>query len=150
MIVGRHEVARSTPVHGVQKSEATAFLERLSVEHRTFAGMSGFDGSTGQVVALPDNAGRFAMVLIGLGDDPDPFAVAALNRYTEGTFVLGEGFAEKGDEEESPDERLLKDDELHWIREDLALQIDETMAVKARIRYRQPLEKATLYKTLSG
>jgi len=39
---------------------------------------------------------------------------------------------------------------LHWIREDLALQIDETMDVKARIRYRQPLEKATLYKTLSG
>ena len=39
---------------------------------------------------------------------------------------------------------------MHWIREDLALQIDETMDVKARIRYRQPLEKATLYKTLSG
>tara|TARA_R110002074_G_scaffold401877_2_gene602036 strand:- start:12596 stop:13786 length:1191 start_codon:yes stop_codon:yes gene_type:complete len=45
---------------------------------------------------------------------------------------------------------FVKDDELHWIREDLALQIDETMDVKARIRYRQPLEKATLYKTLSG
>ncbi|MBW2937833.1 tRNA 2-thiouridine(34) synthase MnmA [Aureisphaera sp. CAU 1614] len=45
---------------------------------------------------------------------------------------------------------FVKDDELHWIREDLALQIDETMDIKARIRYRQPLEKATLYKTLSG
>ena len=95
MIVGRHEVARSTPVHGVTKAEAASFLERLSVEHRTFAGMSGFDGGAGQVVALPDAAGRFAMVLIGLGDDPDPFAVAALSRYTEGTFVLGEGFADQ-------------------------------------------------------
>lgn len=45
---------------------------------------------------------------------------------------------------------FVKDDELHWIREDLTLQIDETIDVKARIRYRQPLEKATLYKTHSG
>lgn len=40
--------------------------------------------------------------------------------------------------------------ELHWIREDLALKADETMQVKARIRYRQPLENATLYKVDSG
>jgi tRNA-specific 2-thiouridylase len=45
---------------------------------------------------------------------------------------------------------FVKNDELHWIREDLALKVDETMDVKARIRYRQPLEKAKLYKTLSG
>ncbi len=40
--------------------------------------------------------------------------------------------------------------ELHWIRTDLALQADETMEVMARIRYRQPLQKATLYKIDSG
>ncbi len=45
---------------------------------------------------------------------------------------------------------FVKNDELHWIREDLALKIDETMDVMARIRYRQPLEKAKLYKTVSG
>ncbi len=95
MIVGRHEVARSTPVHGVKKADAVSFLERLSVEHRTFAGMSGFDGSPGQIVGLPDAAGRFAMILIGLGDEPDPFAVAGLNRFTEGTYALGEGFADQ-------------------------------------------------------
>ncbi|MDU8885524.1 tRNA 2-thiouridine(34) synthase MnmA [Yeosuana sp. MJ-SS3] len=40
--------------------------------------------------------------------------------------------------------------ELHWVREDLALAVDQTMTVKARIRYRQPLENATLYKVESG
>ena len=45
---------------------------------------------------------------------------------------------------------FVKNEEIHWIRKDLALQDDTSMEVKARIRYRQPLEKATLYKTISG
>jgi tRNA-specific 2-thiouridylase len=45
---------------------------------------------------------------------------------------------------------FVKDDELHWIRPDLALDVDGTMHVMARIRYRQPLQKATLYKIEGG
>ena len=45
---------------------------------------------------------------------------------------------------------FVGNDELHWIREDLALSEGETMNVEARIRYRQPLEKATLHKVASG
>ena len=45
---------------------------------------------------------------------------------------------------------FVSNDELHWVREDLVLQEDETLDVMARIRYRQPLEKATLYKVSSG
>ncbi|MCA0132018.1 tRNA 2-thiouridine(34) synthase MnmA [Winogradskyella alexanderae] len=45
---------------------------------------------------------------------------------------------------------FVTNDELHWIREDLALNNGETMAVKARIRYRQPLEEATLHKVHNG
>jgi len=45
---------------------------------------------------------------------------------------------------------FVSNEELHWIREDLKLQLDETMEVMARIRYRQPLEKATLYQVDSG
>lgn len=40
----------------------------------------------------------------------------------------------------------IGNDELHWIREDLTLKEGETMLVQARIRYRQPLQEATLYK----
>ena len=45
---------------------------------------------------------------------------------------------------------FVTNEELHWVREDLALNEDETMEVMARIRYRQPLEKATLHKVSSG
>ncbi|WP_370101247.1 tRNA 2-thiouridine(34) synthase MnmA [Xanthomarina gelatinilytica] len=45
---------------------------------------------------------------------------------------------------------FVSNDELHWVREDLKLQIDDTMDVMARIRYRQPLQKATLHQVDSG
>jgi tRNA-specific 2-thiouridylase len=40
--------------------------------------------------------------------------------------------------------------EIHWIRKDLQLQNGEKMEVQARIRYRQELQKATLYQFESG
>jgi tRNA-uridine 2-sulfurtransferase len=40
--------------------------------------------------------------------------------------------------------------EIHWIREDLALKNGETLNVKARIRYRQELQEATLFQFESG
>jgi tRNA-specific 2-thiouridylase len=45
---------------------------------------------------------------------------------------------------------FVSNEELHWVREDLELVSGETMAVHARIRYRQPLEEATLHKVDSG
>ncbi len=45
---------------------------------------------------------------------------------------------------------FVRNEELHWIREDLKLKEGETLSVLARIRYRQPLESAILYKVNSG
>jgi tRNA-specific 2-thiouridylase len=45
---------------------------------------------------------------------------------------------------------FVTNEELHWIREDLALEINQTLDVFVRIRYRQPLQKATLHKVSSG
>lgn len=44
----------------------------------------------------------------------------------------------------------IDNSEVHWIREDLRLKNGESMEVLARIRYRQPLEKATLYQFEEG
>ena len=44
----------------------------------------------------------------------------------------------------------IENSEVHWVREDLRLQNGELMNVKARIRYRQPLEEATLYQFEEG
>lgn len=45
---------------------------------------------------------------------------------------------------------FIEKTEVHWIREDLALANGETMNVMARIRYRQPLQSATLHQFESG
>lgn len=45
---------------------------------------------------------------------------------------------------------LVQPHEIHWIREDLRLKNGEQMNVMARIRYRQPLQSATLHQTEQG
>jgi tRNA-specific 2-thiouridylase len=40
--------------------------------------------------------------------------------------------------------------DIHWVREDMKLQVGETLQVKSRIRYRQPLEKAILHQRKNG
>lgn len=45
---------------------------------------------------------------------------------------------------------FIKDEELHWVRPDMALQPDERLEVMARIRYRQALQPAVLYKIEGG
>ncbi|MEG1022564.1 MAG: tRNA methyl transferase PRC-barrel domain-containing protein, partial [Myroides sp.] len=45
---------------------------------------------------------------------------------------------------------LVQPHEIHWVREDMRLNNGESMEVMARIRYRQPLQKATLYQTEKG
>ena len=45
---------------------------------------------------------------------------------------------------------FVQQPEVHWVREDLRLEVDQTLEVMARIRYRQPLQKATLHQTAAG
>ena len=45
---------------------------------------------------------------------------------------------------------FVEQSEVHWIREDLRLQTGQTMEVMARIRYRQPLQKAVLHQHPNG
>ena len=45
---------------------------------------------------------------------------------------------------------FVQNDDLHWVRPDLSLKPNEEHDVMARIRYRQPLEEATLFKSNKG
>ena len=45
---------------------------------------------------------------------------------------------------------LVQLDEIHWVRPDLKINNGESLAVMSRIRYRQKLEKATIYQTGLG
>ncbi len=48
------------------------------------------------------------------------------------------------------DALLVNSNEEHWIREDLKLSFNKSMIIMARIRYRQPLQKARLFKYKEG
>jgi tRNA-specific 2-thiouridylase len=45
---------------------------------------------------------------------------------------------------------FIQDSDLHWIREDLCMNPGDISEYDIRIRYRQPLEKATIYRKLDG
>mgnify|MGYP001073926586 FL=1 len=45
---------------------------------------------------------------------------------------------------------FIDKNEVHWVREDLTIKNGASLKVKARIRYRQPLENAILHQTLKG
>lgn len=45
---------------------------------------------------------------------------------------------------------FIKQDDIHWIREDLKMEAGERRTFDIRIRYRQPLEKGTLYMKEDG
>lgn len=83
---------------------------------------------------------------LAVGGTPEPLFVIDTD-VKENIIYTGQGKTHPG---------LLKralfvnDQELHWVREDLALITDETLEVDARIRYRQPLQKARLHKVDNG
>ncbi len=45
---------------------------------------------------------------------------------------------------------FIRVEEMHWIREDLAMQPGEARSYPTRIRYRQPLQQATLHRRQEG
>jgi len=45
---------------------------------------------------------------------------------------------------------FIPSEDVHWVRDDLTLKTGKTLTCKARIRYRQPLEDAKLYRTENG
>ena len=60
------------------------------------------------------------------------------------TFYVGEGKKRPGLLRYAL--KILKKD-IHWIRKDLKLKKGESSDFEVRIRYRQPLQKATIFQT---
>lgn len=83
---------------------------------------------------------------LAVGGTKEPLFVIETN-VDENVIYVGEGKNHKG---LYRNVLFVNNEEEHWIREDLTLKPNESMEVMARIRYRQPLEKAILYKVENG
>lgn len=83
---------------------------------------------------------------LGVGGTPLPLFVIATDTKTN-TIYTGQGSEHPGLNRQG---LKVEPDEIHWIREDLKMEIGEEREYMARIRYRQPLEKVTLYNKKDG
>ena len=83
---------------------------------------------------------------LAVGGTVDPLFVIDTD-VDENIIYAGEGKNHKG---LYRNVLLVKNEEIHWVREDLAIKDGESMNVKSRIRYRQALENAVLFKTVEG
>ncbi len=78
-----------------------------------------------------------------IGGTPEPLFVIDTD-VEENIIYVGQGKQHPGLYRRG---LVVKNHEVHWIREDLKLNSGETAEYLARIRYRQPLEKVTLHQT---
>lgn len=78
---------------------------------------------------------------LGIGGYAEPLFV--IDTDTEKNIIyVGEGNAHKGNFRQG---LFIAADFLHWLRPDRCLEIGQGKVFDVRIRYRQPLEKATLF-----
>ena len=103
----------------------------------------------GKVVGKHDGAHYFTIGQrkgLAVGGTVEPLFVLSTDTQNNIIYV-GEGANHPGLFRKAL--RVAKKD-IHWVREDLNLKEGATMQIDARIRYRQPLEKATLHYTVDG
>jgi len=83
---------------------------------------------------------------LNVGGTPEALFVIATNVETN-TIYTGQGSQHPGLFKKA---LFIEKSEVHWIRTDMVLPVGATMNVKARIRYRQPLQNATLHQFENG
>jgi len=83
---------------------------------------------------------------LAVGGTVEPLFVIATDVH-ENVLYVGEGKHHPGLYKTC---LFVREEELHWVRPDLALAVGENCSVLARIRYRQALEKAVIYRTDKG
>ncbi|WP_179345645.1 tRNA 2-thiouridine(34) synthase MnmA [Winogradskyella ursingii] len=108
-----------------------------------------YSTSDGKVVGTHQGAHYFTKGQrkgLGVGGTKEPLFVIETD-VVENVIYTGQGKNHPG---LYRNVLFVNNEELHWVREDLALVYGESLKVLARIRYRQSLENATLYKVSSG
>lgn len=83
---------------------------------------------------------------LDVGGRPEPLFVIGTDT-AENIIYVGQGKSHPGLYRRS---LFIPAGDEHWVRPDMALPVGAGMEVEARIRYRQPLERAVLYKFEQG
>ena len=139
------QIDKNHPVYQHSLPEGLSLEERLAFE----ANKINYTPEMGKVVGKHQGAHYFTIGQrkgLNVGGTTDPLFIIATD-VTTNTIYTGLTSHHPGLFRKA---LFISNSELHWVRTDLALANGESMQVMARIRYRQALQKATLYQFESG
>ena len=139
------EVDANEAIYSATKSNGYNTEEQLAIEAKSIS----YSPAMGKVVGKHQGAHYFTTGQrkgLNVGGTPEALFVIATDVITN-TIYTGQGSQHPGLFKKA---LFVDASEVHWVREDLTLKAGETMQVMARIRYRQPLQKATLHQFESG
>ncbi len=139
------QIDKNDSVYNSAKPSGSSLEESLGFEEEKIA----YTPDMGKVVGQHQGAHFFTIGQrkgLNVGGTTDPLFIIATNVVTN-TIYTGLGSQHPGLFKKA---LFIEKSEVHWIRTDLALANGETMEVMARIRYRQPLQKATLHQFEKG
>ena len=139
------QIDKNHPVYQHSLPEGLSLEERLAFE----ANKIKYTHEMGKVVGKHQGAHYFTIGQrkgLNVGGTTDPLFIIATD-VTTNTIYTGLTSQHPGLFRKA---LFISNSELHWVRTDLALANGESMQVMARIRYRQPLQEATLYQFESG
>ena len=129
-------------------TEKPRFASKLE-ELQFLSGKIKYRKSDGKVIGKHQGAHYFTIGQskgLGIGGHKESCFIISRDMETNTIFV-GEGRNFPGLFQSA---LKIATPEIHWVREDLRLKEGDSMKVKARIRYRQALEDATLYQFEDG
>ena len=134
------EIDSHQEIYTLKKSENKSIEELLISESTSID----YTPEMGKVVGKHQGAHYFTTGQrkgLNVGGTPEALFVIATNVKTN-TIYTGQGTNHPGLFKKA---LFISPSEVHWIRKDLRISSGETMKVMARIRYRQPLQNATLH-----
>lgn len=139
------EIFRDSSLYQTEQPLFSSKLEEL----RYLSAKINYQKSDGKVIGKHQGAQYYTIGQSkGLGIGGHKESCFVIHRDMEHNILfVGEGHSFPGLYHKA---LKINNDEVHWIRKDLRLKNGETMEVMARIRYRQPLEKAVLYQFEEG
>ncbi|WP_298343226.1 tRNA 2-thiouridine(34) synthase MnmA [uncultured Algibacter sp.] len=139
------EVSKEQDIYNKVKTDFNSEEEKLKYLSRKI----NYKVDLGKVVGKHQGAHYFTKGQrkgLGVGGTIEPLFVIDTD-VKENVIYTGQGKEHPGLLKKA---LFVSNEELHWVREDLKLHLDETLEVMARIRYRQSLQKAKLHKVDSG
>ena len=139
------QIDKDDAVYAVAEDTGVTVLDKL----RQNATKINYTPEMGKVVGQHQGAHYFTIGQrkgLNVGGTKDPLFIIGTNVDTN-TIYTGlssqhPGLFRKG--------LFIENSEVHWVRSDMALANGETTELMVRIRYRQPLQKATLHQYEDG